>query len=180
MDRDPRAEVEAPVRGALAGVMGRGIVLVGVVALVASWPMSAADRMEVRAAAAVLAFGVLAGYGLWVRYASRAHGRPTDEERALAWERARDVDGDDAALGLLVAGWVPVALVLAVGLLVWPSLRDPDPSRSSAWVVFGVPPLVVAWAFATGAWLDACRDDLARAAVEADRRLRHYWANVGR
>jgi hypothetical protein len=29
-------------------------------------------------------------------------------------------------------------------------------------------------------WLDACRDDLARAEQESDTRLRSYWANVGR
>ena len=97
-----------------------------------------------------------------------------------AWDRAREIDGEDASLGLLVAGWVPAGLILALGLLLWPHLTDPNPALAAAWVVLGLPPFAVAWLFATTTWLDACRDDLARAEHESDTRLRRYWANVGR
>jgi hypothetical protein len=43
-----------------------------------------------------------------------------------------------------------------------------------------VPQIVAAWLFATTAWLDSCRDELARAIGESERRFRSYWANVGR
>lgn len=179
MDADPRSQVEAPVRGALVGVMGRGLALVGAMALLALWPMVAHPDEPVRQAIAGLAFGILAGYGIWVRIGQHLGNRPSAAERARAWERAKEIDGDDAALSLLVAGWVPVALVLALGLLLWPNITDADPARASAWVVLGLPPFAMAWLFASTAWLDACRDDLARAEREADTRLRRYWANLG-
>ena len=179
MDRDPRTQVEAPVRGALVGVMGRGLALVGAMALLALWPLAAHPDEPVRQAIAGLAFGFLVAYGIWVRVSQRIGTRPSPEERATAWARAKEIDGDDAALSLLVAGWVPVGLVLTLGLLLWPNVTDADPARASAWVVLGVPPFAMAWLFAATAWLDACRDDLARAEREADTRLRHYWANLG-
>jgi hypothetical protein len=179
MDADPRSQVEAPVRGALASVMGRGLALVGLMALLALWPVAARPEVAVRDAIAGIAFGVLVAYGIWVRTSAHITGRPPEEARALAWDRAREIDSEDATLGLLVAGWVPAGLLLALGLLVWPHLTDPNPALAAAWVVLGLPPLALAWLFATTTWLDACRDDLARAEQEADTRLRRYWANVG-
>lgn len=79
-------------------------------------------------------------------------------------------------MSLLVAGWVPVALLLALILIAWPPLMDPDGAVALVWMVLGLPPMVVAWILATSAWLDACRDDLARAEHEADLRFRTYWA----
>jgi hypothetical protein len=101
------------------------------------------------------------------------------EDRALAWDRAKEIDSEDATMGLLVAGWVPVGLALVLVLLFWPNLTDDDPVRAAIWVVMAVPPAVVGWILATLAWLDACRDDLARAEAEAQVRLRTYWSNVG-
>ncbi len=180
MDADPRSQVEAPVRGALVGVMGRGLALVATVSLLAMWPIAAQPEAAVRDAIAGVVFAVLVGYGAWILIAQRLHGHAPEEAREVAWDRAREIDGDDAALGLLVAGWVPVGLLLALGLLLWPHFTDPNPALAAAWVVLGLPPFVAAWLFVTTMWLDACRDDLARAEQESDIRLRSYWANVGR
>jgi hypothetical protein len=180
MDADPRSQVEAPVRGALVAVMGRGIALVGAMALLALWPVLARPEVAVRDGIAEIAVALLLAYAIGVRVARRIGGRPPEEARERAWDRAKQIDSDDAALGLLVAGWVPVALLLAIGLLLWPHLTDPNPALAAAWVVFGLPPFTVAWLLATGTWLEACRDDLARAEAESDSRLRSYWANVGR
>lgn len=167
------------MRGALVGVMGRGLALVAATALLALWPLAAKPDGQVRDAFAGLSLGVLLVYGIWVRTSQALRGRPSEEDRSLAWHRAKEVDGEDASLGLLVAGWVPAGLVLTLGLLLWPHVTDPDPATASSWVVLGVPPFAVAWLFATTAWLDACRDDLARAEHESEVRLRRYWANVG-
>ncbi|HYO43267.1 MAG TPA: hypothetical protein VES19_08730 [Candidatus Limnocylindrales bacterium] len=179
MRDDPRAQVEEPVRGALVGVMGRGIALVALLALLALFPVVARPDVQVRDGIAGVALGVLVAYALYVRVAAWHAGRPSDEERARAWERAREIDGEDAALSLLVAGWVPAGLLLAIGLLLWPHLTDPNPALAAAWVVLALPPFVLAWLLATTTWLDACRDDLARAERESDVRLRRYWANPG-
>jgi hypothetical protein len=180
MDPDPRSQVEAPVRGALAAVMGRGIALVAALAILALWPVVARPETAVRDGIAEVAVGVLLLYGIGIRVARRIGGRPSDEARAVAWDRAQEVDNGDAALGLLVAGWVPVGLLLACGLLLWPHVTDPNPALAAAWVVIGLPAFAVAWMLATATWLEACRDDLARAEAESDVRLRRYWADVGR
>jgi hypothetical protein len=180
MDADPRSQVEAPVRGALVGVMGRGMALVAAVSLLALWPIVAHPEVVVRDAIAGVVFAVLIAYGAWILISQRLNGHASEEAREVAWDRAREIDSDDAALSLLVAGWVPVGLLLALGLLLWPHVTDPNPALAAAWVVLGLPPFVAAWLFVTSMWLDACRNDLARAEQESDTRLRSYWANVGR
>ncbi len=179
MEGDPRSVVEAPVRGALAGVMGRGLALVAAFVMLAAWPLLANPADEVRDAVIVLGIGLLFAYAIWVRIAQHLGTRPSPEDRALAWDRAKEVDGEDATMGLIVAGWVPVGLVLAMGLMLWPNLTDEDPVRVSIWVIMALPPTTVGWLLATTAWLDSCRDDLARAEAEAQILLRTYWANVG-
>ena len=179
MGPDPRSLVEAPVRGALVGVMGRGIALVAVMALLALWPVAARPETAIRDGIAGIALGVLVAYSIYVRVAAWHAGRPPQDARERAWERAQEIDGEDAALSLLVAGWVPAGLLLAVGLLLWPHLTDQNPALAAAWVVLGVPPFALAWLLATTTWLDACRDDLARAELESDVRFRRYWANPG-
>lgn len=179
MDGDPRSMVEAPVRGALAGVMGRGLALVIAMVLLALCPLVARLGVEACNGIACLSFVVLVGYGARVRVSQHRHGRPSDEDRERAWERAKEIDRDDAMLSLIIAGWVPVGLLLALALLLWPHLTDADPAAAATWAVMALPPFVLAWLFATETWLEACRDDLARAEHEADVQLRRYWANVG-
>jgi hypothetical protein len=178
MDGDARVQVEAPVRGALVGIMGRGIALVVFLAILALFPAAGRLAPEAGTGLAVVVIAVLVGYGLEVRVRQAIHGRPSENARCAAWDRAREIDSDDATLSLLVAGWVPAALLLAMGLALWPHLTDPNPAISAAWVVVGIPPAACAWVFATTSWLDACRDDLARAEAESDTRLRRYWAGI--
>jgi hypothetical protein len=177
---DPRMLVQAPVRGALAGLMARGIALVGILAGLALLPALAHPDARVRDGVVIAAVIVLVGYVVLVRTAGLRRGRPPLEARERAWDRAREMDSDDASLGLLVAGWVPAGLLLALALMVWPHLIDANPALAAAWTVLGLPPVAIAWMLATTTWLDACRDDLARAEHEADLRFRRYWADVGR
>ena len=92
MDADPRSQVEAPVRGALVGVMGRGMALVAVVSLLALWPIVARPEVAVRDAIAGIVFAVLIGYAAWVLIAQRINGHASEEARELAWDRAREID----------------------------------------------------------------------------------------
>ena len=90
------------------------------------------------------------------------------------------MDEGDAALGLLIAGWVPVALATALIVLVGPHFAEPDLEVRGMWWAFGIPVLLGGWIVATNGWLDATRDELARALGESDRRFRAYWADPGR
>jgi hypothetical protein len=102
-----------------------------------------------------------------------------EETLARAWHSAREIDAADAMLALAVAGWVPVALAAALVVMTWPHLNDPNPALRGAWAVLGLPPIAAAWILATNAWLLACREGIARAEAESQRRFRGYWANVG-
>jgi hypothetical protein len=178
-DHDPRREVEAPVRRALAALVLRGVILVGLVlalVLLPSHPALGALRDPATVLVPLVLFAV-AGL-LWTE--RRVRGRPADDARAAAWSRAREVDEADAMLALLVAGWVPVALAAALVVLVGPHFAEPDLEVRGAWWAFGIPLLLTAWIVATNAWLDATRDELARALGEADRRFRAYWGDLGR
>lgn len=177
---DPRFQVEAPVRGALNGVMVHGIGLVGIVAALAFVPGAVHAAADLRYGAIAAAVVVLVGFAAAVRILAARHGRPDPALRDVAWSKAQELDAEDAMLGLLVAGWVPVALALALGVALWPHLTDPDGALAAAWVVLGVPPVVVAWIAAVDAWGDLCRDSLARAEVESAIRFRRYWAELGR
>ena len=57
---------------------------------------------------------------------------------------------------------------------------EPDLEVRGAWWAFGIPVLLSGWIVATNGWLEATRDELARALGESDRRFRAYWADPGR
>jgi hypothetical protein len=177
---DPRALVAAPVRHALSTLIVRGLALVGLVGALAVWIVAASPDAAGRDASTFAAIALLAAYSLVVRSARMVHSRPSLEERASAWARALELDRDDAALALLVAAWVPAALFLALLVLLWPHLTDANPQVASSWAVFGLAAAGTAWLVMVDTWMDAARDDLARAEHEADLRFRRYWANPGR
>jgi hypothetical protein len=180
MDIDPRTMVEAPVRRALTAMIGRGLVLILVMVVLAAVPVLAHPDVGVRDGIAMLAVAVLVAYIVLVRASRFGRSHPSDDELEGAWTRAKEIDRDEAALGLLVAGWVPVGVILALGVLLWPHITDPNPALAAAWCVLGLPPMAMAGMVATTTWLAACRDDLARAERESDSRFRTYWSNVGR
>ena len=177
--RDPRMLVEEPVRHELAWLVVRGVTLVAVIAALAVLPAMASLDVPTCDQIAVAAVILLLAYALGVNALRLARGRATPSARLEAWDRAREVDPDDAMLGRMVAVWVPIGLLAALSLLVWPHCTDPNPALACAWVVLGLPPIVAAWMFASTTWLDSCRDDLARAEGESRARFRRYWANPG-
>jgi hypothetical protein len=177
---DPRQAVEAPVRRELTWLAVRGIALVAVIAALAACPIACALDVGACDAMAMLAPALLLGYGLAMQGRRTLGGPVSEEDRAAAWTRAREIDAEDTMLGRMVWAWVPIGLLVSLILLLWPHITDANPALACAWVVIGLPPVTLAWLVASTTWLDAGRDDLARAEGEADALFRRYWANVGR
>lgn len=176
---DPRGLVEAPVRRELQWLVVRGLALFLVVAALAVCPIVCALDAEARDALAIAAPILLFGYALAVHARRVVLGPVPEDRRVSAWTRAQEVDADDALLGRLVCSWLPIGLLAALILLVWPHITDANPALACAWVVIGLPPIALAWLVASSSWLDAARDDLARAELRSDALLRTYWANLG-
>jgi len=177
---DPRGVIDAPVRRELQWLVVRGLVLFLAVAALAACPVVCALEAGMCDALAMAAPVLLFGYGLAVHARRLLLGLVPEEQRAFAWTRAQEVDADDAMLGRLVCSWVPIGLLAALILLVWPHITDANPALACAWVVIGLPPITVAWLFASWTWLDSARDELARAELESDALYRSYWANLCR
>lgn len=176
---DPRAVVEAPIRRELWRVVARGVLLMGVMSVLAAVPLAWNLDVNLDDAIAKMAPVVLLGYAAIVQLSRRLHGPASETAVAGAWDRAKTVDPEDALLGRIIAAWVPVGLLLALGALIWPHLTDRNPALAAAWSVLGVPPFVLAWLVASSTWLASCREGLARAEGESDALFRRYWANVG-
>ena len=177
---DPRGVIDAPIRRELQRMIVRGLFLFLVLAALAVCPLMCALDAGTHDVLAVAALFVLVGYSVLV-HARRLHLGPVPEDRReQAWLRAQEVDADDATLGRMVWAWVPVGLLAALVLLLWPHVTDANPALACAWVVIGLPPIVVAWLVASSTWWDAARDDLARAELESDARFRRYWAELRR
>ncbi len=177
---DPRRAVEAPVRRELAWLVVRGIALVAVIAALAACPLACALDVPSRDGLAMVAPAILLAYGALMAGRRLIRGAVAEDARAVAWDRAREVDADDAVLGRMVSAWVPVGLLAGLVLVLWPHITDANPALACAWVVIGLPPMVAAWIVASSVWLESCRDDLARAEGQSDALFRRYWANVGR
>lgn len=167
------------MRRALVALVVRGVVLVGAVLLLVLLPAVPAFAW-LRPVAPYAVPAMLFGSALLVVAERRVRGRPGEELRASAWFRAREIDEADAMLALLIAGWVPVALLAGLVLLAWPGLNDRDAATRGIWGAVGVPTLAAAWLIAANTWLEATRDELARALADSERRFRSYWANLGR
>lgn len=177
---DPRRAIEAPVRRELVWLMARGLALVAAIAALAVCSLVCAVDVPTRDRLAMAAPVILLTYGALMAGRRRLRGVMPEGARQAAWDRAREIDADDATLGRIVAGWVPVGLLAALVLLLWPHLTDANPALACAWVVIGLPPTAVAWMVASATWLDACREDLARAEGASEALFRRYWADVGR
>ena len=176
---DPRAVVDAPIRRALWRVVAGGVALAGTMGVLAAVPLAWDLDVDTDDAIAKIAPVLLLGYAAVVQLSRRLQGAASESALADAWDRARLVDPDDALLGRIIAAWVPIGLLMALGALIWPHLTDRNPALAAAWSVLGVPPFVVAWLVASSTWLASCREGLARAEGESDALFRTYWANVG-
>ena len=112
--------------------MGRGMALVATVSLLALWPIAAHPEVAVRDAIAGVVFVVLIGYGAWIRISQRLHGHaPGGGPRAGVGSGEGDRPGR-GDVGLLVTGWVPVVLLVGLGVLPWPHLTDANPALAAA------------------------------------------------
>ncbi len=171
---DPRAAVAEPVHRALEFHVLRGaasfaVAVLAVVVTVAPFdePLRTAGLL---ALPAVLVFVVVAR-GLHV-----ALRRPISLEDT--WRRAHAIERHETELAAFVAIAVPLAWLAGLGAILSRTVAtlDAGPAVLAIWL-----PLSLAlWALATIAWAGDCRERLAIALVESDRRFRSYWQTVGR
>lgn len=170
---DPRALVQAPIVGALNGVVWRGVIGFAVVAAVAALPLVVhLDDMIHFAAHVALPAG-------WVAYAvistiiamvrrDRVDGDP--------WQAAAEADPSLAAFarmvtGFMIGGW----LAAVVGVMVHHHLSTTQDILRTLSV--DLPVLLGAWALASWAWTRASRRSLARAVAASAGRFRAYWGD---
>lgn len=170
---DPAAAISQPVRGALEFVLLRGAASFAVAAL-------AVVVTALPAGSGIYAFGHLAlpGVLLFVVAARALHvllpRAPFDGDRA--WSRAAEVDRTETIFAAVTAVVVPVAwLVGGAAVLVH---HASDAASSAAVLVVWAPAGALLWLGATIAWADDCRERLALALDESDRRFRAYWSGL--
>ena len=166
---DTREFVDAPIRRALDAIVLSGTLLFGLTTVM----VFAAFVPEFHPIGHVLVFVIPGGYLAW-RVVARLLAAPIDPSGA--WSRAFAVDPGSARLAVLVVLAVPLGLFMAAGSLAIHHLGMPE----SAGFVYGVigPAFILLWLAATAAWLDACRDRLARAALASEELFRSYWASI--
>ncbi len=170
---DPHAAVAAPVRHALEFLYLRGAaafaVAAGAVAITAVAPSGELHVVGHLALPAVLLFVVVARI---VHVAVRRE--PYDG--TAAWARAAAIDPGETRLAVAVALVVPIAWLVGGLAILWHHTADRAGLAAviSVWLPFGA----VLWLAATVAWAADCRERLARAHVESERRFRAYWAGM--
>jgi hypothetical protein len=168
--------VQAPIVGALNGIVWRGVIGFALVAGVAALPLVVHLDDTVHFAAHVALPAV------WVAYAvvsvvvalvrrQRVEGDP--------WTPAAEADPSLTAFarmvtGFMIGGW----LASVVGVLVHHHLSTTqDILRTLA---VDLPVLLGAWAIASFAFVRASRRSLAQAVVDSADRFRRYWGNPRR
>jgi small-conductance mechanosensitive channel len=93
-----------------------------------------------------------------------------------AWSRARAVHPSDARIAELLIVSVPLSWLIGTGTI----LVHHVPALNGAALMIGawLPMAAVLWTVATFAWHDICRDKIAGALDESDRRYRTYWQGI--
>jgi len=175
--KDPRAQVEAPVRSALTGLIVGGVILFAV-ALIAGLCVRLCGvdhrwRMITHFGAAAVLLLFLIGTEI-----HRRLSRPIDPTlREEAWMRASQLDQGDAQLASLMVGAVPLGVLVALATMMWPHFhhRVHLAEEIGLWL----PPLAVLWAGFTIRWRSWCRDHLARGITRSEQQLRIYWIAPG-
>ncbi len=169
-----RADVEAPIRQALAALIARGTAAfaVAVAALVpiglgTEGPLHDLGHLLLPA---VLAFVVLA------RTVHVAFVHPRADGSGV-WARAWETEPGETALAVATAIVVPIAWLVGGSAILLHHLADPAPTPGAIAAVYG-PAFVVLWALATIAWAGDYRERLALAFAESERRFRVYWERV--
>lgn len=172
---NPAANVDEPVRRGLEMLMTRGVAsfAVGLLAVVVT-AVSAEGLIH------QLAHLALPGLLVAVVVARIVHvllTRDAPDGEAI-WRRVHGMARTETQLAGAVAAAVPFIWALGGGaILVRHAAHMGDLGVVVGfWVPFGV----VLWGAASVAWLDDCRERLARAVRESDRRFRAYWQDPGR
>lgn len=175
-DLDPRSFVEAPVIGALNGIVVRAVVGFSIVAAFASVPLIARldepvhDAFHLLLPIGAVGYSVITGALLLLRPAPAVPD---------AWAGAAEVDPALARFARRVSLFMIVGWLAAVGaVLVHHHLSSPDQVLMT--VLVDVPLTLAVWLAAVFAWNSWCRATLARAQYAASRRLRLYWSDVPR
>ncbi|HEU4672723.1 MAG TPA: hypothetical protein VFS32_07485 [Candidatus Limnocylindrales bacterium] len=169
-----RADVEAPVRQALAFLVARGTASFAV-AVAALLPISLGGEGPLHEIGhallpAVLAIVVVARTIHVGLVRQRADGTGV-------WARAYGTEPGETALAAATAIIVPVAWLVGGSAILVHHVSDPVPMPGAIAAVYG-PAFVVLWVLATAAWAGDCRERLALAFAESERRFREYWERV--
>jgi hypothetical protein len=174
VDVDPRHDVEAPVHRALEFLIVRGaasfaiaIVAVLITVMAVDGPPATIGHL---ALPAVLGIVIVARI---VHVLVRGAGPVTDG----AWQRASAIQGGESRLAAAVAIAVPLAWAAggAAILVRHAELRGIEDALG-VWLPIGG----ALWVGASIAWAHDCRERLALALDESDRRFRAYWAGLRR
>jgi hypothetical protein len=171
-DADPVRTVVEPVERALGVLIVGGLVSFVLSVGTVLTALFAPDGL-VHEIAHVLLVGVMVV--VVVARAVQIHWR-RGEVDPDAWRRARVVHPSDARLAELLIVSVPLAWLVGNGTI----LVHHVPALNGAALMIGVwlPMAAVLWTVATFAWHDICRDRIAGALDESDRRYRTYWQQI--
>ena len=173
---DPRQLVQAPIVGALNGIVWRGVVGFALVAGVAALPLVVQLDDTVHFAAHValpagwVAYAIISTIVAYLRR-QRVEGDP--------WHAAAEADPSLTAFarmvtGFMIGGW----LASVVGVIVHHHLSTTQDILRTLSV--DIPVLLGAWGLASWAWTRAARRALARAIAESAGRFRRYWGDPRR
>jgi hypothetical protein len=173
---DPRSDVLAPVRAALGFLILRGAAsfAVAVIAVIAT-------LAHVTGVLQTLTSLLLPGVLVFVLLARGVHvvlTRKVHSDGTRAWQRARELDSSETMLAGVMAIAVPIAWLTGSTAILVRHLAEP--ALRAAVASLYAPVLLLVVLAATYAWAGDCRERLAIALAESDRRFRTYWAEVGR
>jgi hypothetical protein len=175
-DSDPRAVVEAPVRLALNGIVLRGMLGFALLALAVACPAPLGLDPMVHEAIHLAVPCLLIAVIVLVLGERIVRGRPPEATRDAAWVRAREMAPDEARLAAIAVAALPVALLGSLMALALPHLLDR--SQLPTYVGLWIPLLIILTALTSAAWMDHCRDSIARAVADSEVRFRGYWAGL--
>jgi hypothetical protein len=172
---DPAIHIDEPVRRGLELLMTRGVAsfAVGLLAVVVTAVSADGLLHQVGhlALPGLLAFVVVAR----TVHVVLTRDAPPDD---AVWRRVLGIARTETVMAAAVAAAVPAMWALGgIAILLRHTHHD---AELGVVVGFWIPVGIILWGSATVAWLDDCRERLARAVRESERRFRTYWRNVGR
>lgn len=172
---DPAIDVDEPVRRGLELLMTRGVAsfAIGVLAVVVTAVSAEGVLHQVGhlALPGLLVFVVVAR----TVHVALTRDAPADEG---VWRRVFGIARTETLLAAVVAAAVPAMWALGgIAILLRHTHHD---AELGVVVGFWIPVGIILWGSATVAWLEDCRERLARAVRESERRFRTYWRDVGR